>query len=130
MRQIEFTTPVLGKKAAERLKAHQVTQTIRSPNASAVLQFPEGKVDIGDLVEVTLDGEVIGHAEWVYMDSGIWADLDLDDALRCGFDNRFEMLSALKRAGFRFKDIVEYEFYRIQFTWREESGVQDDSYQG
>jgi len=119
MRQIGFTTPVLGKKAAERLKAHQVTQTLRSPNSSLVKTLPEGKVDIGDLVEVTLDGELIGHAEWVYMDAVVWFDLGLDDALRGGFDNRWEMASALKRAGYRFKGLDEYEFYRIQFTWRE-----------
>lgn len=119
MRQIRFKTRVLGKKAAERLKAHQVTQTLRSPNSSVVTTLPEGRAVVGDLVEVTLDGEVMGHAEWVYMDAVCWHDLDIEDAQRGGFDNRFEMAYALKRAGYRYKGLDEYEFYRIQFNWRE-----------
>jgi len=119
MRQLHFKSRVLGPKATERLKAHQVTQTLRSPNSSIVKVLPEGKVDIGDLVEVTLDGDIIGHAEWVYMDAVTWSELDIDDARRGGFDNRFEMAYALKRAGYRFRGLDEYEFYRIQFTWRE-----------
>lgn len=119
MRQIRFTSRVLGKKATERLKGHQVTQTIRSPNSSIVKVLPEGRVDVGDLVEVTLDGEVVGLAEWVYMDAIYWHDLDTEDARRGGFDNRFELASALGRAGFRFKELLDYSFYRIQFTWRE-----------
>jgi len=46
--------------------------------------------------------------------------LDIDDARRGGFGNRFELAYALRRDGYRFQPINNYEFYRIQFTWLEE----------
>ena len=57
--QLDFTSRVLGPKAVARLKAHQITQTIRSPNCSLVKQLPFGKVVV-ELIDVTLDGETIG----------------------------------------------------------------------
>ncbi len=117
--QLDFTSRVLGPKAVAQLKAHQVTQTIRSPNSSLVKQLPASRVVVDSLIEVTLDGEIIGRADSVAMDGIYWHDLDIEDAHRGGFDNRFELASALKRAGYRFKDLEEYGFYRIQFIWLE-----------
>jgi len=44
-------------------------------------------------------------------------ELSIDDAKRGGFDNRFELAYALKRAGYRFKPLDEYLLYRCHFTW-------------
>ncbi len=115
METLAFNTRVLGPKAAERLKAKQVTQTLRSAHNRAITK--------GDLIKVTLDGRLVGYAYLAIWDVVMWADLDIDDAKRGGFDNRLELGSALRRAGFRFKSIADYEFSRLQFTWQEYDGA-------
>jgi hypothetical protein len=122
MERINFTTAVLGKKAASRLKEHRVTQTIRSGASQIVLAVNDGRVRPADIIQVALADELIGHARFVGMVKLYWRDLTLEDAHRGGFDNRFEMAYALKRAGYRFKPLDEYPFYRCQFTWADRQG--------
>ena len=119
--QLHFTTRVLGAAAAYRLEQRQVTQTLRSENDSVANAILQGRVSAGDKLEITLDSIVAGHAELVSMDAVTWEALDIDDARRGGFGNRFELAYALQRAGFRFMPLSKYELYRIQFRWLEEA---------
>lgn len=120
MDRLNFNSHVLGAKAADRLKAHTVTQTLRGASSSIIKAFQVG--GLGEPFEVTLGGVVIGQAGRFAMDHPVyWRNLNIDDARRGGFDNRFELASALKRAGYRFTEIEEYSFYRIQFVWLESS---------
>lgn len=117
MERLNFTTAVLGRKAASRLRARQVTQTIRSGNSGIVLAISDGRAKPGDLMQVALDEELLGYANLMGKDNAQLHDLTHDDARRGGFDNRFELFYALRRAGFRFKPLGEYVFYRCQFAW-------------
>jgi hypothetical protein len=121
MEQLRFTTRVLGKKATARLENYEVTQTLRSESSSIVIAILSGGLKVGDMMQVMVDDRMIGLAQHASMETVVWAQLDQDDARRGGFDNRFELAYALKRAGYRFKDLNDYQFYRIQFTWREHS---------
>ncbi|MBA7571608.1 hypothetical protein ES708_13374 [subsurface metagenome] len=119
MEQLHFTTRVLGPVAAYRLEQRQVTQTLRSESdgiANAVLL---GRVSAGDHLEIVLDGRLVGRVELVSMDVVTWEALDADDARRGGFGDRYDLGQALRRAGFRFMPLNEYELYRIQLTWLE-----------
>ena len=118
MERLNFTTAVLGQKAASRLRERQVTQTIRSGSSSIVLAISDQRVKSGELIQVTLDDEFVGYAKATSMDKVRLDDLTQDDARRGGFDNRFELFYALRRAGYRFKPLNEYVFYRCQFAWR------------
>jgi len=117
MGQLNFLTRILGKKAASRLKDRQVFQTIRSGVSSFVLAIEDSKIKPGDLIPVTLDHEFIGYAKYIAMDRVHSDDLTIDDAHRGGFDNRFELFYALRRAGYRFQPLDQYEFHRCQITW-------------
>ena len=119
--QIRFTTRVLGPATAIRLERHQVTQTLRSESDSVTNAVLLGQVSAGDKLEIILDGIILGHAELVSMDAVTWKSLTIEDARRGGFDSISDLTFALKRAGFRFKPLNEYDYYRIQFTWLEES---------
>lgn len=119
METINFTTRVLGRQAAVRLKARKATQTIRSASSSIVAAIIRQAVAAGDRVSVVPDGEYLGYARLVSADIVAGKDLTDKDADFGGFDNRFELLMALKRAGYRFKPIGEYHFYRIRFEWEE-----------
>jgi len=55
------------------------------------------------------------------MDVATWEAINIEDARRGGFSNRFELAYALQRAGFRFMPLNQYELYRIQFAWLEEA---------
>jgi len=57
--------------------------------------------------------------ELVSMDLVTWEALDIGDAQRGGFNTLADLAQALKRAGYRFKPLNEYELYRIQFAWLE-----------
>lgn len=118
MEQLRFTTRVLGKKATARLENYEVTQTLRPESSSIVIAILSGGLKVGDTMQVVLDDRIIGLAQHVFTEAVVWAQLNQDDARRGGFDNRFEL--ALKRAGYRFKNLNDYQFYRIQFTWRED----------
>jgi len=121
MERLHFTTRVLGPAAAYRLEQRQVTQTLRSESDSVTNAILLGRVSAGDRLEVVLDNKLVGRAELVSMDAVTWEALDIDDARRGGFGNRFELAYALQRAGYRFMPLNQYELYRIQFTWLEEA---------
>jgi len=71
---------------------------------------------------VVLDNIIVGHAELLSMDAVTWETLGIIDAHRGGFDSRLEELeAALRRAGYRFKPLNQYQLYRIQFFWLEDS---------
>jgi len=117
LEQLYFTTRVLGPVAAYRLEKRQVTQTLRAESSSITNAILNGRVSAGEKLEVTLDGIIAGHAELVSMDAVNWEYINLDDARRGGFDTLEDLEKALKRAGYRFKPLNEYELYRIQFAW-------------
>lgn len=118
--RIHFTTRVLGPVAAYRLEKREVTQTLRAESSTITSAIINGRVSAGDRLEVALDGILVGHAELASMDTVNWEYINLDDASRGGFDSLADLESALKRAGYRFKPLNEYELYRIQFSWLEE----------
>jgi len=126
MEKINFTTAVLGAKATARLREHQVTQTIRSATSSIVLAVNDGRLTSGDMIQVTLDDEFVGYARFTGMEKMSWGRLTLEDARLGGFDNRFELAYALKRAGYRFKPLDEYPLYRCHFTWSNISNLERD----
>ncbi len=113
--QLHFTTRVLGAAAAYRLENRQVSQTLRSESDSIANAILLGRVSAGDRLDVLLDSRLVGNVELVSMDAVTWEALGADDARRGGFANRFELASALRRAGFRFMPLNDYQLYRIQF---------------
>ena len=121
LEQIRFTTRVLGPAATYRLEKQQVTQTIRSYNNSIVQATLLGRVSAGDHLEILLDGIVVGNTELLLMDAVRWEGLGIDDANKGGFDTLDDLEMALKRAGYRFKPLNQYELYRIQFIWLKEA---------
>lgn len=117
MFQLNFTSYVLGKEATEKLRRQEVTQTVRSKNSDIVVALSRGDLKLGDPIEIFLDGERLGDAQFRHW-AWITADeLYPDDAHRGGFSGRLELLAALRRAGYRFKALKDYEVYRIQFRW-------------
>jgi len=118
--QLHFTTRVLGPAAAYRLEKHQVTQTLRAESSSITNAILLGRVSAGDRLEVLLDNVLVGEAELVSMDAVTWEALDIEDARRGGFGNRFDLACALGRAGYRFMPLSKYALYRVQFSWLEE----------
>jgi len=123
MEHLNFTRHVLGTKAAARLEARQVTQTIRSGSSSVVLGIADGLVKPGNIIQVSLNEESVGYARFTGMERTSWGQLTQEDTRRGGFDNRFELAYALKRAGYRFKPLDEYPLYRCHFTWSNVSNL-------
>jgi len=121
MERLNFTTYVLGKKATASLKDRQVTKTIRAGSSCIVLAASDSRLKPGDIMEVALDDEFMGYTKLVAIGKTQMNGLTQDDAQRGGFDNRFELFYALRRAGYRFKPLNEYVFYRCQFAWLEET---------
>ncbi|GAJ09002.1 unnamed protein product, partial [marine sediment metagenome] len=62
-----------------------------------------------------------GHVELISMDAVNWGYLSVEDARRGGFDSLADLEQALKRAGYRFRPLNDYQLYRIQFAWLEEA---------
>lgn len=122
MERLHFSTRVLGNKAAQRLENFEVIQTIRSEGSTICQKIFDGLVKPGDAIHVILDEREIGIATYLNIDRVKWQNLDITDAQRGGFDNRFELAYALKRAGYRFKDMEEYFFWRCLFSWPETHG--------
>ena len=118
--QIHFTTRVLGPVAAYRLEQHQLSQTLRSDSHPVTESILRGRVSAGDRLEVFLDRILVGNVELISWDAVTWEALGIDDALRGGFDTLADLEQALKRAGYRFKPMNDYQFFRIQFRWLDE----------
>ena len=117
--EIRFSTHVLGPVAAFRLEQHKVTQTLRSASASVTDAVIHGRLSAGDQLLVFLDGILVGKVKFVSMDAIAWGALTIEDARRGGFDTLSDLEQTLGRAGYRFKPMDDYEFFRIQFTWLE-----------
>ena len=117
MEILNFTTYVLGAKAASRLRERQVTQTIRSAKHTIGLSISRGKVKPNDLMQVTLEGEFMGVARYLTMDKVHWGELTTEDAKRGGFDSLDELDDALRRGGYRFLPLEEYTLYCCRFEW-------------
>ncbi|MBA7662674.1 hypothetical protein ES703_70704 [subsurface metagenome] len=115
--RINFTTRVLGPAAAYRLEKHQVTQTLRSGSDIIANAIINGRASAGDRLEIILDNVLVGEAELISMDAVTLDSLTIEDALRGGFDSISDLAFALKRAGYRFKPLEQYQFYRVQFAW-------------
>ncbi len=103
---LKFNTTVLGDQAARRLREQLVTQTLRSSELPALSQ-----------VVVYLDNIRQGLVTIQAVNRIKWSDLTLEDAHRGGFDGMTELRRALLRAGFRFKPLDDYSFYRTRFQW-------------
>lgn len=111
MPKLEFTSRVLGFFASERLKRKKITQSIRSDAEIRGIR-------VGDVVDVILDGGLIGKARIVSMDKVRLSDLGRIDSERGGFEGIMsELHKALRRAGYRFKPLSEYRANRVQFRW-------------
>lgn len=121
LEQIHFTTRVLGPVAAFRLEKRQVTGTLRSESSSITDAILQGRAAAGDWLEITLDNAVVGKAQLLSMDTVSLKTLTIEDARRGGFDSISDLALALKRAGYRFKPLDDYQLYRIQFAWLEEA---------
>ena len=118
--KIRFSTRVLGPQAAFRLEQRQVTQTLRSKSSSIPNAVILERVSAGDHLDVFLDRIFVGRVELISMDAVTWEALGFRDARRGGFGARYDLGQALRRAGFRFMPMNDYQLYRIQFRWLEE----------
>jgi len=115
MLRINFTTHVLGPLAALRLKQEKVTQTLRAKDSLIAEVILSGEVKVGDQIRIALNNRMLGIAKLSIFDPISWTELDINDAHRGGFDSLPDLGLALKRAGYRFKTLDGYTFYRIQF---------------
>ena len=117
MFRLNFTSYVLGAGATEKLRRHEVTQTVRSKSSDIVVAVLNGYLDIGDPIEIFIDGEELGEAELSYWE-GLSADeLDEKDAQRGGFNTVAGIVLALRKAGYRFKALKDYDVFRVRFKW-------------
>lgn len=112
MKRLNFTTKVLGKEGAERLREGLVTQTIRGINSKCVV----GRWQQGDSLVIYLDDKLVGYTKALELEPTRWIDLTNDDAVAGGFDDRIDLQQALKRAGYRFHALEAYKLYRLNFS--------------
>ena len=119
MFRLNFTSRVMGGDGAEKVRRHEVTQTLRSPQSDIVRALINGTLKVGDPMEVALDEEVIGKASPAMVDRIDWEGVTLMDATRGGFTSKPELSATLQRAGYRFSPMTKYLFYRVQFQWLE-----------
>ena len=118
MLRINFTTHILGPLAALRLEHEKVTQTLRAKDSLITEAILSGEVKVGDQIRIALNNRILSIAKLSVCDRVRWDELDIDDAHRGGFDSLQDLGLALKRAGYRFRSLDGYTFYRIQFQWR------------
>jgi hypothetical protein len=114
---VDFTKRVLGLEPTRNLEEHRVTQTLRGEMSDFIGAIIAGHLATGDELHIILDGKNLGPVNLI----GCWritaAGLMEEDAQRGGFNTLKELKSALKRAGYRFKPITDYAFYKVQFSW-------------
>jgi len=114
---LNFTRKVLGPEASLKLQRHEVTQTIRAETSAIVKGIMNSGLRAGDELRIALDGENIGLASLIACEWVPAAGLTSGDARRGGFHTVEELQAALKRAGYRFKPLIDYIFYRVHFGW-------------
>ncbi len=120
MYTLSFSRRILGPEASLKLGRHQVTQTIRAASNNVVQAALSRQLWSRELVRVTLDGEDLGLVSVVACERLPAIGLTDADAQRGGFSTLEELRAVLKRAGYRFKPLIDYQFYRVQFTWSDE----------
>jgi hypothetical protein len=112
--ELRFTSHVMGNNAAYELCKHSVNQTIRS-------HFSLPSYDDGGLkdaiMSVWLDAAHIGVVEVYKIQAVSFRDLTEFDAEIGGFSSLEELKKALRRAGFRFRPLEQYDGYRVRFRW-------------
>lgn len=105
MDRLDFHTRVLGKKASERLRhLDGMFLTFRS-------KLPEDNI-----LSIYLDNKKLGVARNIARQKINLGSLTLSHATTGGFDTMDEQQRALKRAGYRFKPLNQYESYQIFFV--------------
>lgn len=114
---LNFTREVLGPEASLELEHHEVTQTIRAKTSDIVKAIINRELWAGDALRIVLDGEGIGLASLIACQWVPAVGLTEEHAQRGGFNTLEELQAALKRAGYRFKPLIDYVFYRVQFAW-------------
>jgi hypothetical protein len=107
---LNFTSKVLGSGVADKLKLGGVLQTVRSRKGAAPFLMKQGSE-----VPITLDGQLLYRARITDIKLRNLGDLTEFDAELGGFDNLWQLKTALRRAGFRFRPLGEYEVFAIQF---------------
>lgn len=115
--RLNFTRRVLGPIASRRLKDKDLTQTIRSANATIPQAIKEKEIAVGDKVDVFLDEHSIGIVKIASCRAANSDNLTKGDATRGGFDNLGQLIKALKRAGYRFIPLEKYPLCRLRFEW-------------
>jgi hypothetical protein len=115
---LNFTRRVLGLEASLKLQRHEVTQTIRAGTSDIVKAIMNSELRRGDELRIALDRENIGLASLIACEWVPAVGLTSADTRRGGFNNLDELGAALKRAGYRFKPLTDYVFYRARFGWR------------
>lgn len=115
---LRFTSRVLGQSATKDLISKDVCQTIRSEDATLI----KLKAKPGDCFPVVLQDHwgielTIGTITITEILPTYWREVTQQDAWRGGFLSKPELARALKRAGYRFKPLEEYQLYKIAFTW-------------
>ncbi len=118
---LNFTRGVLGPEASLKLEQHKVTQTIRAEASDIVQAVLNRQLWSREFICVTLDGEDVGLVSVIACERIPAIGLTDADTQRGGFNTLEELQAALKRAGYRFKPLIDYVFYRIQFVWADES---------
>jgi hypothetical protein len=119
LKELDFTPKVLGEKASGRLVDHLVTQTLRGLRHWPTYKLWQDQLLIGDVpIPIRLYLKPLGVVNLKSVDRVKWQDLTFEDPHRGGFDNMDDLAQALRRAGFRFKPLEEYEFFRIRFEWK------------
>jgi hypothetical protein len=118
MLTLNFSRKVLGAEAFLKLERYEVTQTIRAGTSDIVKGIMDSELRAGDELCVALDGENIGLASLIACHWVPATALTSEDARRGGFNTVDELKAALKRAGYRFKPLIDYVFYLVQFGWR------------
>ncbi len=117
---LSFSRRILGPEASLKLERHQVTQTIRAESNDVVQAVLSRQLWSRDFMRVTLDGEDVGLASVIACERIPAVGLTDADAQRGGFNTLNELQLALKKAGYRFKPLIDYVFYRVQFVWADE----------
>lgn len=120
---LNFTSNVLGAEAALRLKQHKVTQTLRAGTGDIIKAIINRELRAGDALHIALDRGDMGLARLTRCELVPAVGLTNEDAQRGGFNTVEELQVALKRAGYRFKPLIDYMFYRVQFVWISPGGV-------
>jgi hypothetical protein len=102
--------------ASQKLKAHQVTQTIRGQSSRIVKEFYGKQAGLTIPMLVWLD-DLVGMVKVETIEAERWSQLTEADAERGGFPDLIGLKAALVRAGYRFKPLDTYPLYRVRFTW-------------